>query len=76
MTFTQYFAQLDENNVVIQVHVVTKQFMEEHPDRYPGKWVETFLDLPDKVYAGPGFIYDEETHNFNYPIIPDPIDPL
>jgi hypothetical protein len=71
---TQYFAQIDNDNVVIQVHVVTAEFMAENPDRYPGTWVETFFDTPEKVYAGPGFTYDPKTVNFDYPIVPEPID--
>lgn len=63
----QYFAQIDENNVCLQVHVVTQLFLEENPERYPGTWVETFADLPNKTYAGPGFIYDPKTKNFSPP---------
>ena len=67
----QYFAQLDNNNVVINVHVVTAEFMAENPERYPGTWVETFIDTEGKTYAGVGFIYDETTQNFVAPIEPD-----
>ncbi len=74
MSEAQYFAQLDENNVVLQVHVVTAQFMADNPDRYPGTWVETFVDVPGKIYAGIGYTYDPKTKNFDYPIVPDPID--
>jgi hypothetical protein len=73
---SQYFAQLDENNVVTHVAVVTAQFMAENPDRYPGHWVETFFDTPGKTYAGVGFTYDEETDDFIPPIFPEPpVDP-
>jgi len=65
----QFFAQLDENNVVIDVHCVTQQFLEANPERYPGTWVETFFNNPDKVYAGIGFIYNYETENFVAPIV-------
>ena len=64
----QYFAQLDENNVVINVHVVTAEFMAANPERYPGVWVETFVDKPNKQYAGIDYIYDYETENFVAPI--------
>jgi hypothetical protein len=30
----QYFAQIDENNIVINVHVVTAEFMAANPERY------------------------------------------
>lgn len=65
----QFFAQIDENNVVINVHVVTAEFMAENPDRYPGIWVETFFDTPNKTYAGIGYTYDYETQDFTAPII-------
>lgn len=68
----QYFAQLDENNVVIHVHVVTAEYMAENPERYPGVWVETFFNNPDKIYAGIGWTYDYETQNF---IAPPPFEP-
>lgn len=65
----QYFAQLDNNNVVINVHVVTAEFMAENPGRYPGTWVETFIDTNDKTYAGIGYIYDYDTDDFTAPIV-------
>ena len=70
---TQYFAQIDANKVVLTVAVVTAEFMAENPDRYPGTWVETFFDDPNKTYAGIGFIYDEQTQNFYAPLPPPPI---
>jgi hypothetical protein len=50
----QYFAQIDQNNIVINVHVVTAEFMAANPERYPGVWVETFFDTKGKTYAGVG----------------------
>lgn len=64
----QYFAQLDENNVVIHVAVTTTEFMEENPDRYPGTWVETFIDITNKTYAGVGYTYNSNTQDFEAPI--------
>jgi hypothetical protein len=55
----QYFAQLDDNNIVTHVAVVTREFLEANPDRYQGTWVETFFDSADKQYAGIGFIYHQ-----------------
>lgn len=69
---SQYFAQLDENNVVIHVAVVTADFMADNPDRYPGRWVETFFDTAGKTYAGVGFTYDEVTEDFIAPVVPEP----
>lgn len=69
----QFFAQLNQNNVVISVHCVTAEFMAENPDRYPGIWVETFFNTDGKTYAGIGWTYDYETENFVAP--PAPIKP-
>jgi hypothetical protein len=62
----QYFAQI-ENNIVIYVAVVSAEFIAENPDRYPGTWVETFIDVPGKTYAGVGYIYDPLTQDFTPP---------
>jgi hypothetical protein len=70
MSISQYFAQLNENNVVVSVHVVTKEFMDENPERYTGTWVETFVDVLGKTYAASGYIYDPETQDFTQPIEP------
>ena len=50
----QYFAQIDSNNIVTNVHVVTQEFLEANPERYEGVWVETFFDTEGKTYAGIG----------------------
>jgi len=70
MSVPQYFAQIDANNVVINVAVVTQQFIDENPDRYAGTWVETFVNVPGKTYAGIGYIYNSETKNFSIPPAP------
>ena len=67
----QYFAQLDENNFVIYVSVVTTEFMAANPDRYTGIWVETFFDTAGKTYAGVGYTYNYETQDFVAPPKPD-----
>ena len=67
----QYFAQLDDNNVVTHVAVVQKDFLDANPARYPGTWVETFFDTEGKVYAGIGFIYDDATQDFTAPVVPE-----
>jgi hypothetical protein len=69
----QFFAQLDENDLVIDVHCVTQEFLEANPDRYPGVWVETFFNDSNKVYAGIGFTYDYDTQNFIAPPSPEPV---
>lgn len=70
MSDAQYFAQINEHNVVTAVHVVTAEFMAENPDRYPGTWVETYFDTPSKTYAGVGYIYDPTTQDFHAPHYP------
>lgn len=65
----QYFAQIDDNNVVTSVHVVTREFLEANPERYQGRWVETFFDTAGKTYAGVGFTYDEVAKDFVAPEI-------
>ncbi len=64
----QYFAQIDDNNVVTDVAVVQREFLDANPDRYIGTWVETFVNLPNKTYAGIGFIYDPKTKDFSAPL--------
>lgn len=52
-----YYAQVT-NGVVTNVAVVTAEFMAENPDRYQGEWVETFIDVPGKTYAGIGYTWN------------------
>ena len=72
----QYFAQLDDNNIVINVHVVTAEFMAANPDRYPGVWVETFFDKAGKQYAGIGYEYLEDEQDFIAPYVEPTIEPI
>jgi hypothetical protein len=65
---TTYFAQLDNNNIVTDVRVVTREYLNANPDIYTGVWVETFYGLPNKTYAGIGFIYDYDTQDFYPPV--------
>lgn len=60
----QYFAKLDDNNVVIHIAVVQREFFEANPQRYTGRWVETFFDTAGKQYAGLGMVYDETREDF------------
>jgi hypothetical protein len=70
----QYFAQIDDSNVVVSVHVVTAEYMAENPERYEGTWVETFVDVQGKTYAGVGFTYDPATQDFISPVPVLPIE--
>ena len=73
----RYYAQIDDDNVVLNVVVASPEFMAENPDRYPGTWVETFINLPNKTYAGVGYTYNETTNDFTAPIEPPmPAPPL
>ena len=63
----QYFAQIDENNVVTRVAVVQREFLEANPERYEGTWVETFFDTEGKTYAGFGYVYNPTTQDFTAP---------
>lgn len=67
----QYFAQIDANNVVTHVAVVQQDFLEANPERYQGVWVETFIGVEGKTYAGIGFIYDAATQDFLPPPAPE-----
>jgi len=58
MSLPQYFAQINDDNIVIDVAVVTHSFMQENPERYPGTWIETFINLPNKTYAGIGYTWN------------------
>jgi hypothetical protein len=75
MNDAQYFAQINDSNVVLFVAVVTADFMAQNPDRYPGRWVETFFDTPGKTYAGVGYKYDPVTNDFTAPPPPSPLEP-
>ena len=66
----QYFAQIDDNNVVTKVAVVQQEFLEANPERYTGRWVETFFDTAGKTYAGIGYTYDEVSQDF---VAPPPV---
>jgi hypothetical protein len=71
----QFFAHLDDNNVVIDVHCVTQEFLNANPDRYPGTWVETFFNTDGKTYAGIGYTYNDDTQDFEPPYV-EPIEPI
>ncbi len=78
-----YWAELDANNVVVQVITgVDETTIEGIPT---GEWysnfvgarcVETFIDRENKTYAGIGYTYDETTENFVAPPQPEPLKPL
>jgi len=67
----QFFAQLNDDNIVTKVAVVQREFLEANPQRYTGRWVETFFDTEGKTYAGIGFTYDEASQDFVAPVSPE-----
>ena len=52
-----YFAQVTDG-VVTDVRVVSREFLESNPERYQGTWVETFIGVEGKTYAGIGYTWD------------------
>ena len=61
---TQYFAQVDDNNIVTQVIVAGQSFV----DSLGGKWVETAMDGSIRAnYAGISYTYDEAKDAFYAP---------
>ncbi len=63
---SQFFAQIDANNIVTKVAVVQREFLEANPERYPGTWIETF-QTAGKTYAGVGYEYLESVQDFRSP---------
>ena len=70
-----YYAQLNENTVteVIGVSDDVADGAQFCHDLLGGIWVQTFIDDPNKTYAGIGFTYSYETQDFTPPYIePEP----
>jgi len=61
----KYFAELDQNNTVLRIIVIDSA--EEAKAMFGGNWVETFMNRPDKNYAGFGDIYVPTLENFMHP---------
>ena len=66
---SQYFAQVVDG-VVTNVAVVSAEFIAANPDRYPGTWVETYIGVEGKTYAGVGYTYDALLDEFVPPPLP------
>jgi hypothetical protein len=52
-----YFAQVTDG-VVTDVRAVTAEFMADNPERYLGIWIETFIGVQGKTYAGIGYTWN------------------
>jgi hypothetical protein len=81
MELVGYYAELDADNVVTAVitGVPPTELIEGLP---AAEWysnftgvtcVPTFIDAPNKTYAGIGYTYDYETQDFTPPYVPPPI---
>jgi len=52
-----YFAQVVDG-IVTKVAVTSAEFMAENPERYEGEWIETFIGVEGKTYAGIGYTWN------------------
>ena len=60
-----YFAEIDENNVVIRLIVADQAFIDSGLVGDPNNWIQTFLEGEGrKNYAGVGYTYDETRNAF------------
>jgi hypothetical protein len=69
-----YYAQI-VNNIVTEVVVVSDDIVDGAQfctNLFGGEWVQTFMDDPNKNYAGIGYTYDLATDNFIPPPQPAP----
>lgn len=75
MELIGYYAELNENNIVTQVitGVPPTELIEDIP---AAEWysnftgvtcVPTYINLPNKTYAGIGYTYDSLTQDFSPP---------
>lgn len=64
----QYFAEIDQNNVVKRVIVADQNFIDSGVVGDPKNWVETSMDGSfRKNYAGIGYTYDDKLDAFIAP---------
>ena len=71
-----YYAKIVDN-IVTDVIVVSDDITDGAQfctDLLGGVWVQTFMDDPDKTYAGIGYTYDPATQDFIAPYV-EPITP-
>jgi hypothetical protein len=76
-----YWAELDANNVVVQVITGVDDLTIEgiptsewYSNFVGAPCVQTWIDRNDKIYAGIGFTYSYETQNFTPPYV-EPTEP-
>jgi hypothetical protein len=64
----KYFAQINNNNLVVQV-IVTEETLDWVISTYGGLWIETFIDANQRYnYAGIGYTYDAISDAFIGPM--------
>lgn len=64
---TQYFAEIDQGNVVIRVIVAEQSFIDSGAVGNPSNWIETFEDGSSRhTFAGVGGTYDWQNDVFIY----------
>jgi len=81
MELVGYYAELDANNIVTQVitGVPPTELIEGIPaaewyNNFTGvTCVPTYMNEPNKTYAGIGYTYDYQTKDFVPPPVPQPI---
>lgn len=64
-----YYAQIN-NDIVTEVIVVSDDIADGAQfahNLFGGDWVKTYIDTPDKNYAGIGYTYDAVKDNFIAP---------
>jgi hypothetical protein len=61
-----YMARINSSNIVIDVCVCSVEWVRANPARYPGTWVQMWMGVNNKNYAGVGWTYDPVAENF-YP---------
>ena len=72
-----YYAQIVDN-IVTEVIVISDDITngaEFCTNLLGGEWVQTFMDNPDKTYAGLGYTYDPTTQDFVAPYV-EPTTPI
>lgn len=63
----EYWAKIGDGDRVVHVAVVTKAYMDSHPEMFDGEWVQTFGDVEGKTFAGVDYTYDRKNNDFLAP---------
>lgn len=58
MSEQTYYAQIDAENIVIDVRVVSAEYMAANPNLYVGQWIQTYIGVPGKTYAAIGYTWN------------------